>query len=66
MRPLMEECALNEFVFQAWWLLDFVGYNHSGSVPILLLIEGVQSEAEVVRWGRLRWFGHVERKSGDD
>ena len=22
--------------------------------------------AEVVRRGRLRWFGHVERKSGDD
>ena len=21
---------------------------------------------EVVRLGRLRWFGHVERKSGDD
>ena len=27
---------------------------------------GVQSMDEVVRWGRLRWFGHVERKSGDD
>ena len=26
---------------------------------------GVQSTAEVVRHGRLRWFGHVERKSGD-
>ena len=22
--------------------------------------------AEVVRRGRLRWFGHVEHKSGDD
>ena len=22
--------------------------------------------AEVVRRGRLRWFGHLERKSGDD
>ena len=22
--------------------------------------------AEVVRHGRLRWFGHVQRKSGDD
>ena len=27
---------------------------------------GVESVAEVVRHGRLRWFGHVERKSGDD
>ena len=27
---------------------------------------GVQSVDEVVRRGRLRWFGHVERKSGDD
>ena len=27
---------------------------------------GVQSLAEVVRHGRLKWFGHVERKSEDD
>ena len=27
---------------------------------------GVRSVAEVVRHGRLRWFGHLERKSGDD
>ena len=27
---------------------------------------GVQSVAEVVRRGILRWFGHVERKSADD
>ena len=26
----------------------------------------IQSMAEVVRHGRLRWFGHVEHKSGDD
>ena len=27
---------------------------------------GVWSVAEVVKHGRLRWFGHVERKNGDD
>ena len=27
---------------------------------------GVQSMAKVMRRGRLRWFGHVERKNGDD
>ena len=27
---------------------------------------GVQCVAEVVRYGRLRWFGHVEHKIGDD
>ena len=27
---------------------------------------GIQSVAKVVRYGRLRWFGHVERKNGDD
>ena len=27
---------------------------------------GVQSVVEVVRLGRLRWFGHVEGKNGDD
>ena len=27
---------------------------------------GIESEAEVVRRGRLRWFGHVERNNGDD
>ena len=33
-----EECALNEFVFQAWWPLDFVGYYHTRSGPILVLV----------------------------
>ena len=27
---------------------------------------GVESMAEVARRGRLRWFRHVERNSGDD
>jgi hypothetical protein len=33
---------------------------------VLYSLLGVQSMAEVVRRGRLRWFGHVERKNGDD
>ena len=32
----------------------------------LFNVLGVQSVAEVVRHGRLRWFKHVEHKSGDD
>ena len=35
------------------------------SVDLYSLLR-VQRVAEVVRRGRLRWFGHVERKSGDD
>ena len=31
----------------------------------LYSLMGVQSVDEVVRLGRLRWLGHVERKSGD-
>ena len=34
------------------------------SVDLYSLL-GVQSVAEVVRRGRLRWFGHLERRSGD-
>ena len=33
---------------------------------VLYSLLGVQSVAKVVRHGRLRWFGHVERKNGDD
>ena len=33
---------------------------------VLYSLLGVQSVAKVARHGRLRWFGHVERKSGDD
>ena len=32
----------------------------------LYSLSRVQSVAEVVRRGRLMWFGHVERKNGDD
>ena len=33
---------------------------------ILYSLLGVQCVAEVVRRSRLRWFGHVEHKSGDE
>ena len=35
---------------------------------VLYSFLGIQSVAEVVRCGRLRWFafGHLEHKSGDD
>ena len=33
---------------------------------VLYSLLGVQSVAEVARRGRMRWFGHVERKSGDN
>ena len=33
---------------------------------VLYSLLGVQSVAESVRCGRLRWFGHLEHKSGDD
>ena len=36
--------------------------KHSVNLYSLL---GVQSMADVVRHGRLRWFGHLERKSVD-
>jgi len=32
----------------------------------LLSRVGVESVGDVVRHGRLRWFGHVERKSEED
>ena len=37
--------------------------KHRGSVNFFF---GVQSVADVVRRGRLRWFGHLERRSVDD
>ena len=33
---------------------------------VLYSLLGVQSVAELVRRGRLRWFEHLEHKSGDD
>ena len=29
-------------------------------------VHDIIDTAEMVRRGRLRWFGHVERKNGDD
>ena len=37
-----------------------------GNAVWICSLLGVQSVDEVVRWSRLRWFGHVERKNGDD
>ena len=39
------------------------GRKHSVDLYSFL---GVESVAEVVWRGTLRWFGHVERKNGDD
>ena len=33
---------------------------------VLYSLLGIQSVAEVVRQGRLRWFRHLERKSRED
>ena len=32
----------------------------------LCSVLGIQCVADVVRRGRMRWFEHIERKSGDD
>ena len=46
------------------WMCGVSLKDRKRSVNLYSLL-GVQSVAEVVRWGRLRWFGHVECKSGD-
>ena len=33
---------------------------------VLYSLLGIQSVANVVRCGRLRWFGHLEHKTEDD
>ena len=33
---------------------------------VLYSLLGVQSVTELMRHGRLRWFGYVECKNGDD
>ena len=47
------------------WMCEVSLKDRKRSVDLYSLL-GVQSMAEVVRQGRLRWFGHVECKSGDD
>ena len=47
------------------WMCGVSLKDRKRSVDLYSLF-GVQSVAEVVRRGRLRWFGHVERKNEDD
>ena len=47
------------------WMCEVSLKDRKRSVDLYSLL-GVQSVAEVVRQSRLRWLGHVERKSGDD
>ena len=47
------------------WMCGVSLKDRKRSVDLYSLL-GVQSVDEVVRRGRLRWFGHVERMSGDD
>ena len=48
------------------WMCGVSLKDRKRSVDLYSPLLGVQNMAEVVRRGRLRWFGHVERKSGDD
>ena len=47
------------------WMCGVSLKDRKCSVDLYRLLR-VQSVAEVVRPGRLRWFGHVERKGGND
>ena len=47
------------------WMCGVSLKDRKRSVDLCSLL-GVQSVDEVARRGRLRWFGHVERKSEDD
>ena len=47
------------------WMCGVLLKDRKHSVDLYSLL-WVESVAEVVRRGRLRWFGHVERKNGDD
>ena len=45
------------------WMCGVSLKDRKHSVDLYSLL-GVQSVADVVRCGRLRWFGHLERRSG--
>ena len=47
------------------WMCGVSLNDRKRSVDLYSLL-GVQSVADVVRHGRLRWFGHLERRSVDD
>ena len=47
------------------WMCGVSLKDRKCSVDLYSLL-GVQSVADVVRHGELRWFGHLERRSGDD
>ena len=47
------------------WMCGVSLKDRKRSVDLYSLL-GVQSIDEVATRGRSRWFGHVERKSGDD
>ena len=54
----------NENVMLRW----MCGVTLRDKVPTVELKRrlGIEGVVEVMRWGRLRWFGHVERKEVDD
>ena len=47
------------------WMCGVSLKNRKRSVDLYNLL-GIQSVADVVRHGRLRWFGHLEHRSRDD
>ena len=47
------------------WMCKVSLKDRKHSVDLYSLL-GVQSVADGVRCGRLKWFGHLERRSADD
>ena len=50
----------------ARWMCGVSLKDRKRSVDLYMQSSGCQSVADVVRRGRLRWFGHLERRSVDD